>query len=288
MAFPIRAQMVNVRTCNAKTNKNFPAWQVAREWIEVFQRSGLFGGGWYEFTWNWKIRKKFKSEIRDDCLLWNIRQNDLCDKFIPLNSFVDIHIKGLRFFLQWSRVVNRINCSHFCKLCVCVRLLLFSHSVMSDSLRPHGLQHARLPCPLPTSGGHSWGTVMAVNCNSGSECPNWWPSLGYTSHQNPEAGIYPNTTPKGYTPSLVADGPGCVCSWSRMIVQMGGCSTAQAPSGWPCVPGILPTTRERWWYGLSVSPAGLRASHAPGPLCEAVSSTASMEHLLCTHHSPAS
>ena len=25
--------------------------------------------------------------------------------------------------------------------------LLFSHSVMSDSLQPHGLQHARLPCP---------------------------------------------------------------------------------------------------------------------------------------------
>ena len=26
----------------------------------------------------------------------------------------------------------------------------FSHSVMSNSLRPHGLQHARLPCPSPT------------------------------------------------------------------------------------------------------------------------------------------
>ena len=26
-------------------------------------------------------------------------------------------------------------------------LLLFSRSVMSDSLQPHGLQHARLPCP---------------------------------------------------------------------------------------------------------------------------------------------
>ena len=26
----------------------------------------------------------------------------------------------------------------------------FSHLVMSDSLRPHGLQHARLPCPSPT------------------------------------------------------------------------------------------------------------------------------------------
>ena len=26
----------------------------------------------------------------------------------------------------------------------------FSHSVVSDSLRPHGLQHTRLPCPSPT------------------------------------------------------------------------------------------------------------------------------------------
>jgi len=28
----------------------------------------------------------------------------------------------------------------------------FSHSVMSDSLWLHGLQHARLPCPSPTPG----------------------------------------------------------------------------------------------------------------------------------------
>ena len=26
----------------------------------------------------------------------------------------------------------------------------FSHSVVSDSLRPHGLQHTRLPCPSPS------------------------------------------------------------------------------------------------------------------------------------------
>ena len=30
----------------------------------------------------------------------------------------------------------------------------FSHSVMSDSLRPHEPQHARLPCPSPTPGVH--------------------------------------------------------------------------------------------------------------------------------------
>ena len=31
----------------------------------------------------------------------------------------------------------------------------FSRSVMSDSLRPHESQHARLPCPSPTPGVHS-------------------------------------------------------------------------------------------------------------------------------------
>ena len=30
-----------------------------------------------------------------------------------------------------------------------------SHSVVSDSLRPHGLQHAKSPCPSPTSGVYS-------------------------------------------------------------------------------------------------------------------------------------
>ena len=28
-----------------------------------------------------------------------------------------------------------------------IRLVQFSHSVMSESLQPHGLQHARPPCP---------------------------------------------------------------------------------------------------------------------------------------------
>ena len=31
----------------------------------------------------------------------------------------------------------------------------FSHSVMSDSLRPHESQHARPPCPSPTPRVHS-------------------------------------------------------------------------------------------------------------------------------------
>ena len=33
---------------------------------------------------------------------------------------------------------------------LCHPSVQFSHSVMSNSLRPHGLQYARLPCPPPT------------------------------------------------------------------------------------------------------------------------------------------
>ena len=37
-------------------------------------------------------------------------------------------------------------------------LVQFSHSVVSNSLRPHGLQHTRPPCPSPTPGVYwnSW------------------------------------------------------------------------------------------------------------------------------------
>ena len=36
-----------------------------------------------------------------------------------------------------------------------ISLVRFSHSVVSNSLQPHGLQHARLPCPSPTPGACS-------------------------------------------------------------------------------------------------------------------------------------
>ena len=36
----------------------------------------------------------------------------------------------------------------------CVTSVQFSCSVVSDSLQPHGLQHARPPCPSPTPGVH--------------------------------------------------------------------------------------------------------------------------------------
>ena len=42
-------------------------------------------------------------------------------------------------------------------------LLLFSHPVMSNSLKPHGLEHARPPCPSPSPG------VCPSSCSL-----HWW------------------------------------------------------------------------------------------------------------------
>ena len=42
----------------------------------------------------------------------------------------------------------------------------FSHSVVSDSLRPHESQHARLPCPLPIPGVHSDSRPSSQWCHS--------------------------------------------------------------------------------------------------------------------------
>ena len=42
----------------------------------------------------------------------------------------------------------------------------FSRSVVSDSLRPPGLQHARLPCPLPTPGACSNSYPLSWWCHS--------------------------------------------------------------------------------------------------------------------------
>ena len=43
--------------------------------------------------------------------------------------------------------------------------LLFSRSVMSDSLQPHGLQHARLPCPSPFPGACSNSCPLSRWCH---------------------------------------------------------------------------------------------------------------------------
>ena len=57
----------------------------------------------------------------------------------------------------------------------------FSHSVLSDSLRPHGLQHARLPCPSLTPGAYSNSCPSSQWCHPlSSPSP---PAFNLSQHQ---------------------------------------------------------------------------------------------------------
>ena len=47
----------------------------------------------------------------------------------------------------------------------CISSLQFSHSVVSDSLRPHESQHARPLCPSPTPGVHSDSRPLSQWCH---------------------------------------------------------------------------------------------------------------------------
>ena len=47
----------------------------------------------------------------------------------------------------------------------CSNSIKFSHSVVSDSLRPQGLQHARPSCPSPTPGAYSNSCPLSRWCH---------------------------------------------------------------------------------------------------------------------------
>ena len=62
----------------------------------------------------------------------------------------------------------------------------FSHSVVSDSLRPHGLQHTRPSCPSPISRIHPNSSPLSQWCHPTfsssvipfSSCPHSFPASG--------------------------------------------------------------------------------------------------------------
>ena len=60
----------------------------------------------------------------------------------------------------------------------------FSRSVVSDALRPNGLQHARLPCPSPTPGAcsNSNSEESVVPSNRPIPCPLLLPSTNSPVH----------------------------------------------------------------------------------------------------------
>ena len=57
-----------------------------------------------------------------------------------IHTKVQVTLRKAGSILHWGKINSKHHVVH-------ILLLLFNHSVVSDSLWPHGLQHTRLPCP---------------------------------------------------------------------------------------------------------------------------------------------
>ena len=66
------------------------------------------------------------------------------------------------FFSRWSSQSRNQTCIS----CAGISSVQFSHSIMSDSLRPHGLQHTRDPCPSPTPKVYSNSFPLSRWCHA--------------------------------------------------------------------------------------------------------------------------
>jgi len=68
--------------------------------------------------------------------------------YLPAHPF--IHHLYLSIHLHFIYLSTYLSINLF--ICLSLYSVQFSHLVISDSLWPHGLQHARPPCPSPTPG----------------------------------------------------------------------------------------------------------------------------------------
>ena len=83
--------------------------------------------------------------------------------FMSVHEESNVRKDGIPHFKQkmWKIIIH-ISLDNYI-IIVYFSSVQFNRSVMSDSLRPHGLQHARLPCPSPTP------TACSNSCPS-----SWW------------------------------------------------------------------------------------------------------------------
>ena len=119
-------------------------------------------------------------------------------------------------------------------------ILLFTRSVVSDSLRPHRLQHTRLPCPSPSPGVHS------------NSCPlSWWCYPTISVQFSPSVmsnSFWPHrlqhTRPPCPSPTPGACSNSCPSSWWCHPTNDRGCSAvpfSSCPQSFPAS-GSLPMT----------------------------------------------
>ena len=121
----------------------------------------------------------------------------------------------------------------------------FSYSVVSDSLRPHGLQHTRLPCPPPTPRAYS------NSCSS-----SWWCHPTISSSVIPFSSCLQSFPASGSFPmsQFFASGGQSTGSWvssrqTTAVIQLwtlhAGKETSEYEGAW--IHDFRPSRKGRGW-----------------------------------------
>ena len=114
-------------------------------------------------------------------LLCNLQLKFTSSAWSPNHDF-EVILDWWRHSLKQMRYsLRKIFILTFKQLPWLLLLLLLSHSVVSSSLQPHRLQHARLPCPSPTHHFHWVGGAIQPSCSLSSPSP---PALNLFQHQS--------------------------------------------------------------------------------------------------------
>ena len=108
----------------------------------------------------------------------------------------------------------------------------FSHSVVSDSLRPHEPQHSRPPCPSPTPRVHPnpcpssrWcHPTISSSVGPFSSCPQSFPESGYFSNESALPIRWPKYWSFGFNISPSNEHPGLISfrmDWLDLLAVQG-------------------------------------------------------------------
>ena len=89
----------------------------------------------------------------------------LLSPFIPLSPKEWIWVSSSKMVGEFSCLENSMDRGPWQTTVHQIRSDQISRSVMSDSLRPHELQHARPQCPSPTPGVHSDSRPLSQWCH---------------------------------------------------------------------------------------------------------------------------
>ena len=106
-------------------------------------------------------------------------------KYFLLVQRLLFHFLGHLFFCTKASQFDVVSLIYFCFSCL-FSSVQFGGSVVSESLRPHELQHARPPCPSPNPGVHPNPCPSSRWCHPAisssvvpfSSCPQSFPVSG--------------------------------------------------------------------------------------------------------------